>query len=463
MNNMENNEPNKGDEPPDDIGGSVSEMATAAAPSALPIMNSAERRIARYKDERRRQLATQIANRLSSNRSFSSSSSTSSSEEGQYRGNGKQKRGKRGSLESCSGGSGSLGKLSTETNQSGSACTRSINSNKSYSSSYSKYRRYQRSRRPNQELPPSLPGGTENPATIRSSMTVSQSSSNQSNLVSNASSSAPRRRRRKSFNCDQPHCSPASNASSKQGKSPSSKAQRHKKISAAQLGDADGEDDDYDEEDAGFKNQKAQAKSPISRKQEREKSSPEHIYHQIGSDALIKISKKPSSSYTQKTTTNTVSSSPLRHARKESKNSNPCIGNNEKQNSGPGMNPEIAAKNDRLEKENNEILMKIKEIKSKIKDIKKPTGRTESFNFDVKSSERADPNPLFQSNHSPRSRFLTRAQSFDDKKCSASTTAATENSNDERCSIDDHNNILVSSHPVTSPRKPRKTSLPRGM
>ena len=462
MNNMENNEPNKGDEPPDDIGGSVSEMATAAAPSALPIMNSAERRIARYKDERRRQLATQIANRLSSNRSFSSSSSTSSSEEGQYRGNGKQKRGKRGSLESCSGGSGSLGKLSTETNQSGSACTRSINSNKSYSSSYSKYRRYQRSRRPNQELPPSLPGGTENPATIRSSMTVSQSSSNQSNLVSNASSSAPRRRRRKSFNCDQPHCSPASNASSKQGKSPSSKAQRNKKISAAQLGDADGEDDDYDEEDAGFKNQKAQAKSPISRKQEREKSSPEHIYHQIGSDALIKISKKPSSSYTQKTTTNTVSSSPLRHARKESKNSIPCIGNNEKQNSGPGMNPEIAAKNDRLEKENNEILMKIKEIKSKIKDIKKPTGRTESFNFDVKSSERRS-NPSLLSNHSPRSRFLTRAQSFDDKKCSASTTAATENSNDERCSIDDHHNILVSSHPVTSPRKPRKTSLPRGM
>merc|ERR1712203_951421 len=118
MNNMENNELNKGDEPPDDISGSVSEMTTAAVPSNLPITNSAERRIARYKDERRRQLATQIANRLSSNRSFSSSSSTSSSEEGQYRGNGKRKRGKRGSLESCSAGSGSLGKLSTETNQS---------------------------------------------------------------------------------------------------------------------------------------------------------------------------------------------------------------------------------------------------------------------------------------------------------------------------------------------------------
>ena len=418
---MQNKEPNKGEEPPDEIRRLSSEMAVSTT------TNSAERRIARYKEDRRRQLATQIANRLSSNRSFSSSSSTASSDEDQFRGNGKQKR-KRGSLESCSGGSGSLGKLSAETNLSG-AASRSI-SNKSCSS-YSKYKRYQRSRRPNNQeptLPPSLTN-TDN----KSSTLTLQDGTTQNNSVP---SSAPRRRRRKSFNYDPSHCSASSDVL-RRGKSPAAKAQREKKLSAAQLGDADGEDDDYDDE-IGIKEREQSQRV----RAEREGNSPEHIYHQIGSDSLIRVSKKPSS-FTPKVSRSSKSSSfPARLGN---------TGDNTLQRNEQGgieVDPEILTKNDRLEQENNEILLKIKEIKSKIKDIKKPA-RTESFNTDLQRYGKKS-NSSHTSNHSPRSRFLTRAQSFDDK--------CTEYSNEDR-SCDD-TKVFPNSHRPS--RNCRKSSLPRG-
>jgi hypothetical protein len=426
---MQKKEPNKGEEPPDDTKQLNSEL-TGATP--LSSTNSAERRIARYKDERRRQLATQIANRLSSNRSFSSSSSTSSSGEDQYRGNGKHKR-KRGSLESCSGGSGSLGKLSVETIISGGA-SRSI-SNKS-GSSYSKYRRYQRSKRPNQDLP--LPPSTsaENMPTAQSSMSIFQETANQNN---SSSSTAPRRRRRKSFNYDQSHCSPASHLS-KGGKSPLVKAQREKKISAAQLGDADGEDDEYDDE-IELKDRESE-KRPQTFRGECERHSPEHIYHQIGSDALIKVSKRSSSS-SQKISRSSLSSSPSRltgHV----KSNNPPLNLLD----GQDGNTELVTRKERLEQENNEILLKIKEIKNKIKDIKKP-GRAESFNNDLhRSGKKAS--SAFMPHHSPRSRYLTRAQSFDDK--------CADYSNEDR-SFDD-NKVVITSHRTS--RKLRKSSFPRG-
>ena len=427
---MQKKEPNKGEEPPDDNRRPTSEI-TGATP--LSATNSAERRIARYKDERRRQLATQIANRLSSNRSFSSSSSTSSSDEDQYRSNGKHKR-KRGSLESCSGGSGSLGKLSTETNLSG-AASRSI-SNKS-GSSYSKYRRYQRSKRPNQELPfPPSSTCAENMPTAQSSMSIFQETANQNN---SSSSAAPRRRRRKSFNYDPAHCSSA-NHLSKRGKSPLVKPQREKKISAAQLGDADGEEDDYDDEIV-TKDRESE-KRPQSIRGESERQSPEHIYHQIGSDALIRVSKRSSSS-SQKISGSPLSSSPSRSIAHEKSNNNPL-----NLHDGRDGNTELVTKKERLEQENNEILLKIKEIKNKIKDIKKP-GRAESFNNDLhRSAKKA--NSAFMPHHSPRSRYLTRAQSFDDK--------CADYSNEDR-SYDD-NKVVITSHRTS--RKMRKSSFPRG-
>ena len=427
---MQSKEPNKGEEPPDHIRRPASEM-TGATP--ISSTNSAERRIARYKDERRRQLATQIANRLSSNRSFSSSSSTSSSDEDHYRSNGKPKR-KRGSLESCSGGSGSLGKLSTETNASGMA-SRSI-SNKS-ASSYSKYRRYQRSKKPNQELSfPNSLTSAENVPTTQPSMSIFHETTNQNNSTS---SSAPRRRRRKSFNYDPSHCSPA-NHSSKRGKSPLVKVQREKKISAAQLGDADGEEDDYEDEINGKDRDSDKRLETFRGKIER--NSPEHIYHQIGSDSLIRVSKKSSSS-SRKISRSSLSSSPSRTIGHERSNNSPL-----NLQEGKDVDTELVTRKERLEQENNEILLKIKEIKNKIKDIKKP-GRAESFNNDNhRPGKKA--NSTFMPHHSPRSRYLTRAQSFDDK--------CADYSNEDR-SFDD-NKALITSH--QSVRKLRKSSLPRG-
>ena len=109
---------------------------------------------------------------------------------------------------------------------------------------------------------------------------------------------------------------------------------------------------------------------------------------------------------------------------------------------------ETVARKERLEQENNEILLKIKEIKSKIKDIKKP-GRAESFNNDLhRSGKKA--NSAFMPLHSPRSRYLTRAQSFDDK--------CADYSNEDR-SFDD-NKIVITSHRTS--RKLRKSSIQKG-
>jgi hypothetical protein len=111
-------------------------------------------------------------------------------------------------------------------------------------------------------------------------------------------------------------------------------------------------------------------------------------------------------------------------------------------------NTEMVTRKERLEQENNEILLKIKEIKNKIKDIKKP-GRAESFNNDMhRSGKKA--NSAFMPHHSPKSRYLTRAQSFDDK--------CADYSNEDR-SFDD-NKFLITSHRTS--RKLRKSSLPRG-
>ena len=410
--NMQNLDPSKGGEPPDEVRRHVTDNARNAPVSST---NSAERRMARYKDERRRQLASQIANRLSSNKIVSSSSSTSSDDDENYRVNGKTKR-KRGSLESCSAGSGSLGKLSTETTQSG-AATRSI-SNKSCSS-YSKYRRYQRSRRPNVESP----SVEENSHIAQSPAGIFQENASQNTT---SSSTVPRRRRRKSFNCDQ---SSPSNHSSKRVKSPLIKAQREKKLSAAQLGDADGEDDDYDDD---FD---VTDREPKSTRGNGERNSPEHIYHQIGSDALIRVTKKHSSSSHKK---NVKTSQ--RHGGRDLKNSLPPKDFEE--------SPEVASRNDRLAQENIEILAQIKEIKKKIKDIKKPI-RAESFNSDLYRPTKKSSESLI-SNHSPRSRFLSRAQSFDDK--------GSKYTNDDLKSND--SNSSLSSQPTS--KNWRKSSLPRG-
>ena len=433
---MLHNEANKREEPPDETRRPTSEMEGG---TPLCTSNSAERRIARYKDERRRQLATQIANRLSSNRSFSSSSSTSSSEEDQHRGNSKHKR-KRGSLESCSGGSGSLGKLSTETNPSLSTtggASRCI-SNKP-GSSYSKYKRYQRSKRPNHEshFPPSL-ASADNISATQSSTSIFQEGLNQNSAVS---SIAPRRRRRKSFNYDQSYYSPSINAG-KRGKSPAAKVKKEKKLSAAQLGDADGEEDDNDDE-INVKDRELEKKAQPLRG-ERQKHSPEHIYHQIGSDALIRVSKKPSPSG-QKVSGSSLSSSRHRHYRHEG-------GNNPIRHSHDGVveDSEMIVKNAELKQDNSELLLKIKDIKSKIKDISKP-GRSESFNVE-KSPQKTgtETNSAFIPSPSPRSRFIARAQSFE-SKCN-------EYSNDSGGF--DNNKILITSHQAS--RKLRKSSLPRG-
>ena len=417
---MQNIDPSKGGEPPDEIRRPTSENARNAPGSST---NSAERRIARYKDERRRQLASQIANRLSSNKSVSSSSSTSTDEEDHCRVNGKPRR-KRGSLESCSGGSGSLGKLSTETTQSG-AATRSI-SNKS-GSSYSKYRRHQRSRRPNVDSPfTSALASGESAQLAQSSAGIFQENAPQNN---SQSSTVPKRRRRKSFNCDQ--ASP-SNYSSKRVKSPLLKAQKEKKISAAQLGDADGEEDDYDD-DFDIKDGDLHRRSFRASK---ERNSPEHIYHQIGSDALIRVTKKHQSSGQKKN----QKPSPAIHGGREVKNSFPLDEFEE--------NSEVSSRNDRLEQENIEILAKIKEIKNKIKDIKKPI-RAESFNSDLHRPYKKT-NEIPVSNHSPRSRFLSRTQSFDDK-CSSYMNDVHK--------LDD-NKVTVSSQRPS--KNLRKSSLQRG-
>ena len=111
-------------------------------------------------------------------------------------------------------------------------------------------------------------------------------------------------------------------------------------------------------------------------------------------------------------------------------------------------NSAVSSRNDRLEQENIEILAKIKEIKNKIKDIKKPI-RAESFNSDLHRPYKKT-NEIPISNHSPRSRFLSRTQSFDDK-CSSYMSEALK--------LDD-NKVTISSQQPS--RNSRKSSLPRG-
>ena len=147
--------------------------------------STSERRMARYKEERRRQLANQIAHRLQSGKQDSNSSSSSDEND------------------------------KTEP------------ATKSSSGAY-KYRR-------------------------RKGQAVAAS----------PSPSAPRRRRRRSFNS---------------GSSPSSSLGRNgRKVSSGKPEpcDADGE---YDVDDTANR-----------------EVSPEHIYHQIGSDSVVKLSKKPHS------------------------------------------------------------------------------------------------------------------------------------------------------------------------
>ena len=108
----------------------------------------------------------------------------------------------------------------------------------------------------------------------------------------------------------------------------------------------------------------------------------------------------------------------------------------------------MLTRNDLLEQENIEILAKIKEIKSKIKDIKRPI-RADSFNTDLHRPGKKS-NDAFTPNHSPRSRFLSRAQSFDDK-CSNYVVEGLKS---------DDSKVTSSSHQTS--RKSRKSSLPRG-
>ena len=80
----------------------------------------------------------------------------------------------------------------------------------------------------------------------------------------------------------------------KRGKSPAGKVQKEKKLSGAQLGDADCEEDDNDDDVEVKKKDHLDfyKKKSETFRGERETHSPEHIYHQIGSDSLIRFSKK---------------------------------------------------------------------------------------------------------------------------------------------------------------------------
>ena len=74
----ERNSLGSNNEPRYNLAGKMSKESSAVPPAGsgnnqLPPSTASERRMAKYKEERRRQLANQIANRLSSNQSSSSS------------------------------------------------------------------------------------------------------------------------------------------------------------------------------------------------------------------------------------------------------------------------------------------------------------------------------------------------------------------------------------------------------